>query len=226
MESVPSPQQAVYVYQLPVRLWHWTIVAAIIVLVVTGYIIGKPWVSVTGEPYNTFYMGYTRLAHFIAGFILIIATVYRMVFALLGNSFSREIFIVPVWKASWRKNLWTDIRWYLFLNDKPEIYMGHNPLAQAGMSACVVFLLIMILSGLGMYAQGSSVPFFHFFSFMVDFMYWIGGNEQTLRSFHRLGMMLLLAFIIIHLYMVIREEIMGRTSLVSTMFSGFRHVRK
>lgn len=226
MQNVPSPQQAVYVYQLPVRLWHWTIVAAISVLVVSGYIIGKPWHSVTGIPYETFYMGYTRMAHFIAGFVLIIATVYRVAFAFVGNSFSREIFVLPVWKATWWKALWGDIRWYMFLNKRPEIYIGHNPLAQVGMSACVVFLLVMILTGLGMYGQGSDIGFFRFFIFMVDFMHWMGGNEQTLRSFHRLGMMLLIAFIIIHLYMVIREEIMGKTTLVSTMFSGFRHVRK
>lgn len=226
METTIKPQKALYVYQLPVRLWHWTIVLAITVLIVTGYIIGKPWHSVTGEPYNTFYMGYTRLAHFSAGFILIISTLYRIFFAFVGNAYSREIFVLPVWKRTWWKGLGSDISWYAFCKKQPEIYMGHNPLAQAGMSACVVFLGVMILSGLGMYGQGSDVPLFRFFTFMVDFMYWIGGNEQTLRSFHRLGMMLLMAFIIIHLYMVIREEIMGKTTLVSTMFSGFRQVRK
>lgn len=226
MESIPSPQQAVYVYELPVRLWHWTIVAAISVLIVTGYIIGKPWHSVTGEPFETFYMGYTRMAHFIAAFVLIIATVYRIFFSFVGNRFSREIFVLPVWNAQWWKGLWGDVRWYMFLNKRPEVYLGHNPLAQVGMSACVVFLLVMIFSGLGIYSNGSDVPLFRFFSFVLDFTYWIGGNEQTLRSFHRLGMMLLMAFIIIHLYMVIREEIMGRTTLVSAMFSGFRTVRK
>ena len=69
--------KSAYVYQLPIRIWHWTMVACVSVLIVTGYIIGKPWLSVTGQPYDTFYMGYTRMAHFIAGFILIISTVLR-----------------------------------------------------------------------------------------------------------------------------------------------------
>ena len=38
-------------------------------------------------------------------------------------------------------------------------------------------------------------------------------------------MLLLMGFIVIHLYMVIREEIMGPTTLVSAMFSGYRLVR-
>ena len=48
--------KSIYVYQLPIRIWHWVMVACVIVLIVTGYIIGKPWLSVTGEPYETFYM--------------------------------------------------------------------------------------------------------------------------------------------------------------------------
>ena len=33
---------SVYVYQVPVRLWHWVNAAAIMVLIVTGYLIGAP----------------------------------------------------------------------------------------------------------------------------------------------------------------------------------------
>lgn len=39
-------------------------------------------------------------------------------------------------------------------------------------------------------------------------------------------MLLLVTFVIVHIYMVIREEIMGKTTLVSTMFSGYRERRK
>lgn len=219
--------KSVYVFQLPIRIWHWVMVACVGVLIVTGYIIGKPWLSVTGEPYDTFYMGYTRMAHFIAGFILIIATVFRYLYALTcGNKYSRELLILPFWKKSWWGGLWSDIRWYLFLDKEPRAYVGHNPLAQAGMAVGMIFLLIIMLSGLGMYAQDSQVAIIKPFRFMLDFMYWIGGNGQELRSLHRLGMLLLITFVTVHVYMVIREEIMGKTTLVSAMFSGFRERRK
>ena len=39
-------------------------------------------------------------------------------------------------------------------------------------------------------------------------------------------MLLLITFVTVHLYMVIREEIMGKTTLVSSMFSGYRQRRK
>ena len=222
MEVKLPPQDAVYVYQLPIRLWHWGMGCCVSVLIVTGYIIGKPWLSVTGEPVHVFYMGYTRLAHFAAAFTLIVLTVFRACFALVGNRYSRELFVLPVWQASWWKGLWGDIRWYCFLEKSPTVYTGHNPLAQAGMAAGMLFITIIILSGLGLYAQGATNPLFTPFIFVLDFMYAVGGNGQTLRSLHRLGMLLLVAFVCIHMYMVVREEILGRTTLVSTMFSGWR----
>ena len=222
MDTELTPQKSVYVYQLPLRIWHWAMVICVSVLIVTGYIIGKPWLSVTGEPVHTFYMGYTRLAHFSAAFVLILLTLFRILFAFVGNRYSRELFILPVWRAAWWKGLWGDIRWYAFLDKEPTVYIGHNPLAQAGMASGVLFMIIVALSGLGLYAQGTTNPVFTPFRFMLDFMYALGGNGQTLRSLHRLGMLLLVSFIIVHIYMVIREEIMGKTTLVSTMFSGYR----
>ena len=104
--------------------------------------------------------------------------------------------------------------------------MGHNPLAQAGMAMGMVFMLVIMLSGLGMYAESSQSALFRPFLFMLDLMYGVGGNGQELRSLHRLGMLLLVTFVTVHVYMVIREEIMGKTTLVSAMFSGFRERRR
>ena len=219
--------KSIYVYQLPIRIWHWVMVICVCVLIVTGYIIGKPWLSVAGtSAYDTFYMGYTRMAHFIAGFVLIISTVLRYIYGLFGNRYSRELIILPVWRKAWWNELWHDIRWYLFLDKEPRAYIGHNPLAQAGMAVGMVFMLVIMLTGLGMYAESSHQAFFRPFLFVLDFAYWIGGNDQELRSLHRLGMLLLVTFVTVHIYMVIREEIMGKTTLVSGMFSGYRERRK
>ena len=32
----------VYVWELPVRIWHWVMAVAMVVLAVTGYLIGSP----------------------------------------------------------------------------------------------------------------------------------------------------------------------------------------
>ena len=70
----------IYVFQLPIRIWHWSMVLSFLVLIPTGYIIGKPWHSLDGDPTYLFYMGYTRMAHFIAGFIITIGLLVLIFF--------------------------------------------------------------------------------------------------------------------------------------------------
>ena len=40
--TTPHSEEAVYVYQAPVRLWHWVNAFSILVLGITGYLIGSP----------------------------------------------------------------------------------------------------------------------------------------------------------------------------------------
>ena len=38
----PVPIQRIYVWELPVRFYHWINFASVVVLAVTGYLIGNP----------------------------------------------------------------------------------------------------------------------------------------------------------------------------------------
>ncbi len=225
IQMTPVGCKGYYIYELPVRLWHWSMALAIMVLVITGYTIGTPWHSITGDPTYVFYMGYTRMAHFCAGYVLVIGLAGRILFAFFGNQYARDVFIIPIWKKEWWKDLWLDIRWYLFLNKAPTVHMGHNPLAQLGMFSFIIFLFFTSFTGLALYYQEGAVWYLEPFHFMVNVAYALGGNSIDLHNWHRLGMKLIIAFVIVHMYMVIREEIMGRTTLVSTMFSGYRQIR-
>ncbi len=118
-----------------------------------------------------------------------------------------------------------DIRWYLFLKKTPDVHMGHNPLAQVGMALCVLAIIFMCLTGLGIYQAKGSASFFHLFGFMEALIYSLGGNGIDLLVCHRLGMVALAAFVMVHVYMVIREGIMGRTTMISAMVNGYRLVR-
>ena len=100
-----------YVFEAPVRIWHWLTVLCMAVLMVTGYFIGKPLPSVSGEATYLFYMGYIRLIHFSAGMIFTVVLLMRIYWAFVGNRYSRELFIVPVWRKSWWQGVWYEIRW-------------------------------------------------------------------------------------------------------------------
>ena len=50
----------------------------------------------------------------------------------------------------------------------------------------------------------------------------LAGNSQNLHTIHHLGMWAIIIFVIIHVYAAVREDIMSRQSMISTMVSGWR----
>ena len=54
---------------------------------------------------------------------------------------------------------------------------------------------------------------------------WLGG-PQPVRTFHHLLMYYLLIFLCAHLYMSLREDIMGGGTQVSTMINGIRFFKE
>ena len=95
-QSEAHEEKTVYVYQAPVRLWHWINALALVVLCTTGYFIGSPLPSLSGEASDSFLFGYIRFAHFTAGNILIIGFAFRLYWAIVGNEHARQMFLPPL----------------------------------------------------------------------------------------------------------------------------------
>lgn len=213
--------RAVYVYEAPLRLWHWVNALAIVVLCITGYFIGSPLPSMPGEASDHYVMGYMRFFHFGAGYIMAIGLLGRIYWAFVGNSHARQLFILPVTDPQWWKEIWFEARWYLFLEKSPKKYVGHNPLAQ--LSMFVVFLLgtvFMVFSGFALYAEGLGAG--SWADQLFGWMFVVFGSSQALHTWHHMGMWLIIVFIILHTYAAVREDIVSRQSLISTMISGWR----
>lgn len=217
-----SRQTSVYVYEAPVRLWHWVNALAIVVLMVTGYLIGSPLPSMgTGEAYDQFIFGYIRFAHFAAGMILTVGFFGRLYWAAVGNHHARQLFYVPFWRRDYWSEVLFELRWYMFLEREPKKYVGHNPLAQLAMFFFITIgLSFMIVTGWALYAEGTgqgSVP-----DLLAGWVLGLVQNSQRLHTLHHLGMWWIVIFMIVHIYVAIREDIMSRQSIVSTMISGHR----
>ncbi|WP_102223857.1 Ni/Fe-hydrogenase, b-type cytochrome subunit [Acidimangrovimonas sediminis] len=220
-----SRNTSVYVYEAPVRLWHWTNAAMILILIVTGYFIGSPPPTMQiGEAYQQFVFGYIRFAHFAAAMVLTVGFFGRIYWAFAGNHHARQMFYIPFLQSAFWEELLYEFRWYLFLEKKPRKYVGHNPLAQLAMFFFMtVGLTFMLVTGWALYAQGAgegSIPD-DLFGWLLA---WVG-NSQILHTLHHLGMWAIIIFMIIHIYAAIREDIMSRQSMVSTMISGHRTFR-
>ena len=92
-QKLPGP---IYVFNLPVRIWHWLHALSITTLIVTGYLIAVPLPSLSGEASDHFLMGNLRFVHFSAAFVFAIGLLVRAYVALVGDKYARGLFIVPV----------------------------------------------------------------------------------------------------------------------------------
>lgn len=211
----------IYVYEAPMRLWHWLNAAVVVALVATGYLIGTPLPSYTGDPSTVYVMGWIRFVHLAAGYLFAVLWVMRIWWAVVGNNFARQLFIPPIWSKRWVDGLRYQIAWNLFLVKEPRRYSGLNPLAHIAMLAIyLVPSVVLLVTGFGMLAEvaGHDSWQYHMFGWMRDFAV----NTMDLHTIHRASMWLVALFVMVHIYTAVREDIVSRQSMVSTMLSGYR----
>jgi Ni/Fe-hydrogenase 1 B-type cytochrome subunit len=219
-----KPLFPVYVWHAPTRLWHWVMALCMVVLAVTGYLIGSPLPSIGGEAYDHFMLGYIRFAHFAAAYIFAVAFLVRLLYLFIGTKFEREIFLVPLYmfRPSWWKGLFSQAAYYLFLTNKASPWQGHNPLAMAAMFFMYVLgTIFMIVTGFALYGEGAGMgswQYAYFSSWVIPLF----GQSQDVHTWHHLGMWYLLAFTAVHIYMVVREDIFSGETVISTMVNGWR----
>lgn len=220
-----ADRKPAYVFEAPVRLWHWTNFFAITVLAVTGYFIAHPLPAVHGEASDHFIMGNIRMIHFIAAYVFAVGMVVRVYWALVGNRISRQLFIVPVWRKEWWADFLEELKFYSFLSRHMSRHEGHNALAQGAYWLFnVVLALVMICTGFALYSQGTGDG-----SWADTWFGWVFTlipSSQTVRMIHLFGMWTMVMFVIIHIYMVTRADIIGRQSSISTMIGGWRMYRE
>ncbi len=224
--SVPKSayRRPLYVFEAPVRIWHWLHALSVVVLSVTGYLIANPLPSIGGEASEHFLMGNLRMIHFIAAYVFAIGFAVRIYWGFVGNKYSRELLYLPVWRREWWRALFEEVKYYLFLRRDPPHSDAHNALAQSAMWVFNTLLgLFMIVSGFALYGEGLGLG-----SWADTGFGWaiplLGGSQQV-RMLHIFGMWLFIVFTIIHIYMAIRADIMSSQSSVSTIISGWRTYR-
>jgi Ni/Fe-hydrogenase 1 B-type cytochrome subunit len=205
-----------------VRIWHWVMTASIIVLVTTGLLIAYPPPSVAGEASEHFLFGYIRFAHFAAGYTLAVSWLLRIYWAFVGNDYSRQLFLVPLLSKNWWAEFGNDIKTYAFLKSaKPLRFGGHNPMAQFAMFYMLTLgSLFMIITGFAMYSEGAGKGSWsdRLFGWVIPLF----GQSQDVHTWHHLCMWLIVIFTMVHLYMVVRQEMTTKESILSTMIGGFR----
>lgn len=223
VEPYPAEQKClvdVYVWELPVRLAHWTIFVSMVVLSVTGVYMGNPFMVAPGEASQNFVMGTFKAVHFWAAFVFLTAVLVRIIWMFTGNKYSHWDKFLPIYRVRYLGILPT-IRFYMFGQRKPPGFIGHNPLA--GMAYTVVYLLMIsqILTGLGLYAMSVGVDSpIRFFSSVLPLF----GGPQAARFIHHIVMWMLWGFAAHHFWSSVLMSTEEANATVESIFSGHKFV--
>ncbi len=202
-----------------VRATHWSIVLSTVLLSVTGFMIGRPLIDVSGEAGQHFVMGTVRTVHFYAAIVFTLAVLSRItwLFASKGHSSWREL--IPVARER-RAGIGPMLAFYLFARPRPIPVVGHNPLAALVYSIIFCLYLVMITTGLGMYAvDATTSPV----SWAAGFLTVFGGAESA-RWIHHVTMWLLLGFAVHHVYSAMLTSSVEKNGTMESIFTGNKWV--
>ncbi len=217
----------VYVWEVPVRVFHWLNALAIVVLAATGLFIGDPFALMSHkEAFESFFMGKIRFTHFLFGYILLVVFLLRIYWGFVGNKYARWKNFLPFGKKQTRK-LSHVIKYDLLpLPNKDKHYyeelsVGHNPFASTIYLLFFIMLFVMIMTGFGLYSQNAGWWLPKMFAWVPPLF---GGDFGT-RLVHHVTMWLILLFVIVHVYMAVYHDVVEARGEISSMVSGFKFVR-
>jgi Ni/Fe-hydrogenase b-type cytochrome subunit len=214
--------RSVYLWHWPIRAMHWIAAACIVVLIVTGFYIGRPYFFTSGSASDHFMMGRFRFAHFTAAAVLVATAILRVYWLWAGNKFERFKALFPVRGRDWA-NMLKVARAYLFIRqEEAPQYLGHNPLQQLSYTGIYVLALVQVTTGFFLYGLSNPGGFF------FDTFGWVGtllGGAQVVRFVHHFVTWFWLMFIPIHVYLAVRADVLHKESTVSSIISGQRTVR-
>ncbi|ABB24307.1 Ni/Fe-hydrogenase, b-type cytochrome subunit [Pelodictyon luteolum] len=215
--------EEIYVWRLPVRLYHWINAICITVLFATGIYIASPvLVHPPGEAVWQKGMAWWRYVHFASAFIFIANFLFRMYWAVFGRDTYARFGGFRPWSPSWwGKPFREQLESYLFLRSDEPNYAGHNPVA-----ALAHFLFIfcgsvfMILSGLAMFGENNpGGAMSTWFGWMLPLF----GGSYGLHYAHHIVTWIFPFYLVVHLYAVLRHDVVDRTSVTSSIITGYKH---
>ncbi len=210
--------QRVYVWEVPVRVTHWVLFFSILVLSATGYYIGHPYIDVSGPAKEHFVMGTMIVVHIYAAIFFTIAVVARLYWFFWANRYARLSEYIPVTMRRLR-SLWRTFLYYSFISNEPTHYPGHNALAAGSYIMIFAVYLVMIVTGLVLYAVNTTIGApIRIFEYLAPLL----GGLPMARLLHHVGMWIILIFAVVHIYFVLLSSLIEHVGTFDSIFSGYK----
>ncbi len=217
----------VYVWEIPVRAFHWINAFSIVILGVTGIIIANPPAILSGaEATNQYWFGTVRVIHFITAYIFILAMIYRFYWSIVGNKYASWRVFFPYNKKG-LNDLKSVFAIDILLNKHKnplltQISVGHNAMAAIAYSILFVLMGIQAFTGFGLYAENATWWFPKLFDWVVPLL----GGDAAARLVHHIVMWFIILVVIVHVYLVTYHDWLEGRGEVSSIFGGYKFVRK
>jgi len=219
--STKSNIKKFYVWELPIRIFHWVNAITGTILFLTGLYFAMPFLGASSEHADGFLMGWMRYVHFYAAFIFTLNLVYRLYWSIKGNRYAKSN---PFTKRFW-KDVWKFTKYYMFIGKIEEEHVGHNALAQLTYWIFVGFgSVLMLMTGYYLLFEiqiQSSLG--SLFAWVPEFF---GGTSRDVRSWHSIVAWLLVIFSLLHLYMASRDSFLSKNETLTSIFTGYKKVSK
>jgi len=177
-------------HPLAYRILHQAMMAAILLLVITGLYIHRPFIA---DGWG-FFMSLMRGVHFFAAAVLIITVVLRILGMFFGRNRDWPSFIP---NRTDLKLLPKVINYYAYLGPEVETKKKYNPLQMITYSLVFVLAIFQIITGFILLYPDGWLSFIN---------YGLFGNEINTRIAHDVVTWLFILFLMIHVYLTIRES--------------------
>lgn len=223
MSSVTHKLRRVFVWELPVRVYHWLNALAIVALCITGYLIGNPpGIMSQSEASHRFLFGIIRFIHFLAAYIFFFNFVFRIYWGFVGNKYADWKNFIPT-NRKFFKDMWDVIRIDILLQkNRDHLAIGHNALAGFVYFLSFVAFLVQCITGFGLYAAMSDWWF-------ADLFVWVSGvfgGDFGLRNWHHAAMWFFIVFAMIHVYLVFYHDYVEGRGEISSMGGGWKFIEE
>jgi Ni/Fe-hydrogenase 1 B-type cytochrome subunit len=216
----------VYLWEWPVRLYHWFNAMCLLVLIPTGLLIGHPPALMSSGDASAYWFGWVRFLHFSAAFVFLYVFLVRLYWMFAGNRYARWTNFIPVGRGrlvAHVKEMFAVLRVdILQVQRKPVDYLGHNALASSSYLALYVATVIMVATGFGLYAPMSQSHVAHLFAWVVPLM----GGDASVRQWHHATTWFFVIFTMVHVHLAMYHDYVEGHGEISSMTSGSRFIER
>jgi Ni/Fe-hydrogenase 1 B-type cytochrome subunit len=218
----PAGYKRIYVWQFPVRLFHWVAAIGIFLLCATGFLIGHPLHAFYAQQaYQQYWFGWVRFIHFASAFAVVAVSGVRVYWAFAGNRYANWKNFLPLTRAKWI-SIWELLNVeVLQIRKSGRYHVGHNILAATSYFFLFLAFIFQTVTGFALYSGMSGLRVTHIFDWIVPLM----GGDANVRFWHHAFLWIFVLFMMVHVYLVFYDDYVEGGGEMSAMVSGWKFKR-